>query len=948
MRVSQVPLVGRRPELAALRDALDGATRGAGRCLVVAGEAGIGKTRLVEELLDGVDTGTTLVARGQCADSGAGPVPYAGLDGVLRDLVGALGEEAVLDAAGPAADALGVILPRLVTVRPGVDGGRVPEVLTDLLTTLCARRTVVVVVEDLHWSDDVTRTTVARLARAAPSTHLLVLVTYRSDDVGRRHPLRTTLAELDRARLAERVEVPRLADPEVVELARAVLPDAPAGADRTGAGGLDELVERAEGVPFYVEELACCYDGDIPVSLRDVLLLRYAGLSEAAQAFCRVVAAGGVRAGRDVLAAVLGDEALEQAEPAAREAVDALVLQADPDGYRFRHALMQEAVEAELLPTERRRLHAAYAEALATGAATVPRLVEQADHWWHARVPDRALAAAVTGLDAAANDVAPAAAVRLGERALELWDTVPDAADVTGTTHHDLLVRVAEAETVATHVDRALALARQALDEWPADDPAGRARTLGLVAVQQLRAGDVAGLDRTREALAAAPQDDLGTLAGLLRLDARAKMLAGRFQEAVAAAGRGYEAATAAGDRSTAALLLNTSGLARLSAGDPGGLDELEESRRLSGDDWAGRAHYFTNLSDHQLRLGRFAEALRTASAGAEVGRAGGSGWSSRAMLEGNVAEALIGLGRWEEADAWYRRATNEVSPSAWAVYLAERWTWLTLWRGDVETAQAMGRRHRAVWLRFAEVEMQVRGRAPATLAELALARDDVDDALDLVRHAADPGRLSGAYALTVLAVAARVLARARATGRTVDVGPYEEALAAAAFWPTHRLWATVFAAELGRTPWPEVSAFGPDDGAPAHLRPYALVREGEHRLAAGDKARARELLGDAAEAARDVGAGSLLARATSLLHDAGLAAPTRRRPGEAGADPLTDRERQVLELVAEGLTNGQIAERLFISRKTASVHVSAILRKLGVTSRTEAAVVARSAAHPA
>ena len=319
----------------------------------------------------------------------------------------------------------------------------------------------------------------------------------------------------------------------------------------------------------------------------------------------------------------------------------------------------------------------------------------------------------------------------------------------------------------------------------------------------------------------------------------------------------------------------------------------------------------------------------------------------SRTMLEGNVAEALVMLGRWTEADAWYERATTQVEPSTFAVYLAERWTWLTLWRGDVDGALAMARRHRPVWMRHERIEAQVRYRIRTTLAELALVRDDLDDALDLVGIVTDSRQGGIPYVLPLLGVAGRVLARAREAGRDVDVAPYREVLARCAAWPTYEIWEALFDAELGARPWSAVADHGTADGAPAHLRPYALWRAGQGLLASGHKAEARSRLTAAVEAADVIDAGYVRDRAVTLLGDAGPAVPRRgaRQDLVPGLDGLTDRERQVLDLVAEGLTNGQIAERLYISRKTASVHVSAILRKLGVASRTEAAVVART--HP-
>lgn len=935
------PLVGRAAELTSLREAYAHARNGTGGVVVVGGEAGIGKTRLVAEFLAEADAGEAapLVLHGQCADSGSGPLPYAALTGVLADVLDTLGPEATLAAAGPAADALGLLAPRLVDVRRDVDTGRLPEVLADLTTTLASERPVVLVLEDLHWSDDVTRTVLARLARTAPATTLLVVVTYRSDDVGRRHPLRTTLAELERARLVTRVDVPRLDAAEATRLFSSLVSSRPDAPDLSGTV-LGDLVERSEGVPFYAEELADFAGDALPDSLRELLLLRYSSLSDAAQRFCRTVAAAGQRAAHELLVAMLGADGLDDAEAAAREAVEAHVLVAEVDGYRFRHALIQESVDAELLPGESRRLHAACASALEEGERTLARIAAAADHWWRARVPDRALASAVQVVAAPETyGQAPSAVVAAaGERALELWELVPDAEEVAGLTHAALLRHVSVALQDAAQIERAAALAREAVSEWPAEDPAGRARALSTLAHILGKACDPAS-DRTLdEALDILPADDHAGRAPLLRLKARNAMMDHRHGEAIAAAGAALAAATAAGDSQNVSLALNLRAMSRLDRGELDALDELERSHEVASDDWRAQCHYYTNASDVRLKLGQFAGAEQIAESGAEIARALGAGWATRAMLEGNVAEAWIGSGRWSDAEAWYARSVPLIDPSDYAVYLGERWTWLTMWRGDVDAAQARARAHRATWLRFGRVEEQIRGRVSATLAELALLRDDLDDALDLVRIAVDPESLGPFYRLTTLAVAARVLDRARRAGRQVDVAPYRAALATCTLWPTYPTWAALFAAELGDGSWEAVVAA---DG-PAHLRPYALYRDGASLLEAGDRAAARERLDAAVEAADAIGCGLVGDQARALLDGAALArgAGRARHPDRA----LTDRERQVLGLVAEGLTNGQIAERLYISRKTASVHVSAILRKLGVSSRTEAAVLARSA----
>ncbi|WP_285108541.1 LuxR family transcriptional regulator [Promicromonospora sp. MEB111] len=963
MPVPRARLVGRAPELGALEAALADVRSGGSRTVVVAGEAGIGKTRLLDELTSRADGAHVIV--GQCADSGSGPVPYAALAGLLHGIVQAVGTETAVAAAGPAAGALAAVTPQLFAPASDAGADRIPEVLTDLLTALAAERPFVVVLEDLHWSDDITRAVAVRLARTAPSG-LLLLLSYRSDDVGRAHPLRTVMAELDRARLATRLDLSRLGADEVREMARDLLAEpARPGTGLDGAPGnltdlndlvdladLTDLADRSEGVPFYVEELVGFLGTDLPDSLRDILLLRYWNLSRQAQALCRVVAAN-PRVRYDVLDAVLADAAADGPghEETAREAVDARVLVVTDVGYTFRHALVQEAVYAELLPGERRRLHAAYARVLERayppGARSVAKLSRIADHWWRAGVLDQALAAAVAGHNAAAADAASAASVALGERALELWEQVPDAEAVAGLPHHELLRTVAESLRGSTRTARALAVAHEAVAEWPDDDPVGLARALSDTALIAGQAGSDEGPGLIERALALVePGRDDAVRGQLLILRARRAMLDGRSKEGMESATAAYEAATAIGSDEIRAVALNLRGVSRMQLGDMDGFAEIERGRAVAGDAWQGLSRYYINGSDALLTVGDAAGAAKIAEEGVSAARRYGASEGSRVMIEGNIVEAQIDLGDWAEAAAWYERTVPLVHDSVYAVYLGERRTWLAMWRGFVEQAQAEARRRAATWDRFGRLEAQIRSRVATTRAELALLRDEPDEALERVSAVIAPDDPHiPVYDLPRLAVAARAIARLRQQGRDVDDAPYRAELARCTHWPTYPVWSAVFEAELGTGPWTAAAELP----GPAHLRLHALYREGARLLEAGDRAGARTTLGTAVTEAERIGAGLVVRQALDLSTRAGLldggtglagpACAAGAPPSDAGTDSLTARERQVLALVAEGLTNGQIAERLFISAKTASVHVSAILRKLGVATRTEAAL---------
>lgn len=967
-------LVGRHRELADLRDALDEVRAGTGRTVVVAGEAGIGKTRLVEELTSSAED--VVVLTGQCADSGSGPVPYAALTGILHDIVGERGLERTLAAAGPASGALSAVAPGLVQADGDPGAERVPEVVAALVTGLAADRPVLVVVEDLHWSDDVTRALTIRLARAMTPGLLLVL-TYRSDDVGRDHPWRPAMAELDRGRVVTRVDLRRLGENEVRAMAGDLVGQVP------DTAFLTDLVERSEGVPFYVEELAGALDGsDLPESLRDILLLRYWRLSREAQALCRVVAAAGPRVWYDVLDDVLTDAGYDDGnglDDAAREAVESSVLVATAERYQFRHALMQEAVYSELLPGERRRLHIAYAKALTTAlsrrARSVAKLSRIADHWWRAGVLDNALAAAVEGLGAAIAGAAISAAVRLGKRALELWEQVPDAQTVAGMPHHELLRRVADAARRSSRSQRALVLARQALDEWPVDDPVGMARMLGDAALCAGHAGTDEGPLFVDKALGLVePGRDDAVRAELLVRKARYLGLDGEVEEAIEVARAAYRMALAEGLTTLASIALNHSGTSKHSLGDPVGSEEITEARRLAGTDWEGLSKYYINGSNTHLIDGDWARALAETEQGIEVARGLGALEMSTIWVEMNRAEALVGLGRWAEAAAFYEQRIPLTHDSTAAVHLQMQSTWLMLWRGQVADAAREARRRASFWNRFCALEEQIRMRVTMLNAQIALAQGQVRTAHDIVTAFVTTCHRAP-YLMEPLALVAHTVAGLRATGATVDEAPYRAALARCAHWPTYPMWAATFDAELGTGRWADVLDH---PGGPAHAYVYARYREGRALLESGDRSASRTVLTDALIESDRVGTGLISGWIMDLLVRAGLDAGVRDLLADAeaaaasttsvtsvpspspasGADdgprasvedseprppsstePLTARERQVLNLVADGLTNAQIARRLFISPKTASVHVSAILRKLGVSTRTEAAL---------
>jgi len=480
--------VGRAAESARLAAARDRAAAGTPTVVVVGGEAGVGKSRLVGELAAGSRAAGATVLTGGCVELGGEGLPFAPVVAVLRMLARGLGGAGLATAVPePARSELARLLPELgpppvggpepPRPHPGSAQRRLFELLLGLLERLADRRPTILVVEDLHWADRSTRNLLAYLVRNLRHGRLLLLLTYRSDELHRRHPLRPLLAELERDPRVERLELGCFDLGEVAAQLTGILGVAPP------TRFVERVHARSGGNALFVEELAAAAGGAPPASggLREVLLARIEPLPEPARKLLRVVAVGGGRVGHELLAEVAGLPAPELLA-GLRAAVSARVLLVDAHdgGYGFRHALVKEAVDDALLPGERCRLHARLAAALRQAGAGIPgvdpaRAAELAWHWYAAHDLERALPAAVDAGLAAERSYAFAEAQHHFERALELWELVPAA---PGLDRVALLGRAAEAAANAGGTERAISLIRGALAEV---DPARDPRRAGLL-----------------------------------------------------------------------------------------------------------------------------------------------------------------------------------------------------------------------------------------------------------------------------------------------------------------------------------------------------------------------------------------------------------------------------------------------------------------------------------
>jgi hypothetical protein len=478
---SRFPLVARSAEIEQLRAALSRAEAGTAGTVLVSGEAGVGKSRLLSEIADAARSAGARVFSGRCVDIGEAGFPYLPFIEVVEQV--RAGNPEVL-SAWPALGALTAGAP-LESTRLSVAESSVPgedrnlgqirhfdqlqlfDAVLGALTELTRDACTVLQLEDLHWSDPSTRDLLSFLLSRLSNQRVLIIASYRSDDLHRRHPLRALLAELVRLPAVERLDLQPFDQRDAERFVRTL-----AEGDITDAVAAD-VAARSQGNAFYAEELVAAgsTSGDgIPTVLADVLLARVEKLSPTTQRVLRAASVTGrYHVRHPTLDAVVDLDAAEL-EAALREAMQHNILVPGiKDAYTFRHALLREAIYADLLPGERVRLHAAYAARLASHGGPAAGL---AYHSINANDLPTALAASVQAAQDARRKGALGAELQQIERALELWDAVEDPVSVAGTTEFALTCQAAYAAGSAGQPERALAYMRNAIPLADAqDDP---------------------------------------------------------------------------------------------------------------------------------------------------------------------------------------------------------------------------------------------------------------------------------------------------------------------------------------------------------------------------------------------------------------------------------------------------------------------------------------------
>ena len=980
-------LIGRASELAQLEGAFELAASGvsAGTILVL-GEAGVGKSRLVNEL-----SGRVRAAGGQALSGGAMEIdeanlPYVPILEALRPIV-----DDALDRDADAEEAIARGRPELARLFPEL-GPSFPDDRSDLglaqtrlfgqvlglLGRLGRRRPVLVVLEDLQWADRSTRELVAFLGRTLHSARVLLVVTVRTDALHSRHPMTPLLAELSRIERVRRIHLERFTREEHDAQVAAILGHRPEPAM------LAQTYARSDGNPFYTEELIAPGIGTVALSsgLQEMLLARARGLSDRTRRLLRVVSVGW-SVTHPLLEAVAGlpsDELLES----LREAVDRAILTTDPSSarYRFRHPLIAEAVYEDLLPGERIRAHRAFATALEAeprlGDPSPPRAAaERANHWLRAGEERRALPALIDAARTAHAAFAQAEAFGALERALAIIEVDPDALEGIHVHLAELTRLAAEAAQLSGEFARAVELWERTVALMdPVGDPVATALLHARTGEAYWLIGDGASFTRHRrravELVPVAPPTRERSWV-LSRL-ASALLMEPEVDEATSLAEEAARVARSVGAEREEGRALGVLGTARLLAGDAEGAVEqltaaLAISTRLGRLD--EEAIDRSNLSEALHEAGRLADALEVVVTGVERVHAAGLHHTygettnaiavDRAFLHGDwgLASRLVddGLSRAPRGlpQVWLAlgiaaleaaRGNHEVAGEALAtVDRLSNSPRVIGWTGPHEQ-----RTHAALWAGRPAEALEHARAGLASLDELRPAPGAVGWrwlSIHALRAIGDLRELPGARRdpdrLNVLAREADELLAPFHRHAAAAAGPHGPS----AHFEADRLQALAeHSRAVGRDDHLAWRGAGDAWQRLEHGFDHAVARwrEGAAALGAGGAAtdEARDALQVAYRLACAMGAVPLMESITSLARRGRISLDGMPHPaGDQTGGRLTAREREVLALLAGGMTNREIAERLFISSKTASVHVTNIKDKLGVSSRVEAATAA-------
>jgi DNA-binding CsgD family transcriptional regulator len=940
-----VPLVGRTRERTELRRAVAAMSDGHGGLLLLAGEAGIGKTRLATEVLEA--SGLLWIA-GSGDQSGApyGPIVEA-LRSYLRRVPGGLSD------CGPLAGHLALLLPELGPAPESADRATMFEAIRCALVATGDTGPVVLFLDDLQWADDTTLELLPVLAGALTEERVLLLGAYRSDEIPRGHALRRMRTELRRARGLQEVELGPLEVDETSALVAGVLDDVPGRALAT------TIFLNTQGIPFFVEELVRALavqgrlgpsrrgvelvgreDLPIPESVRDAVLVRTATLPAPAWEALQVAAVAGGRFQPELLDGLVDEEELEHVLERG------FLVAADGGTVEFRHSLAREAVYSTVPRRRRRVLHREIAGRLErTGA----RPSEIAEHWLLAQENDRGRQALVAAARESCALHAYRDAAKAARRALELWPEGVDEADRLATVES-----LGECAQLAGDLDEAARAWEEAADGLVRDGDQLRLAALHrrLAGLYELQCKWEEAFARRSAAAESFASARLPGEAAAERLTAAVNLQStGSLSAALELVRRARAESEAAGRDDLKARTLGLEGLIRARLGDPAaGLDLARSGLSLAlAENLVGPAAevydrlglIFDNASDYRGALDIWDEAVALCET---------HGISDRKQVcLSCVAYTMRKTGEWDRAVEICRGLLASPHTPRSATCTALGITGLIrVLRGQLGRTRSMLLESAVLADRIAFMGMRIENA-------MALARlDELEESFDaaarrcrellaLARSGEDRHyQVMGLRWATTCFASQRLVedagAAAEELSRLAALTGSTESLAALA----HALGETALLegdAEVAAAHFTRALELTRDMEIPPD-RAEIQFRAGVALVAAGEREIGIERLGDAYRMARKLRARPLAQRVAAELVSVGE--PVDRRLGRRAAATLergglTRRELEVVRLVASGRTNREIAHELFLSPRTVDMHVRNILSKLGARSRTEA-----------
>jgi DNA-binding CsgD family transcriptional regulator len=938
-------VIGRDAERARLDAALERARLGEGAVVLLSGEAGVGKTRLVADLAAGTDA---LVLPGSPAHA----APYGPLVAALRSYLRVRPDG--LDKCGPLRPHLALLLPELGNPAPTADRPTLFEALRCAFAHVAAERHALVVLDDLQSSDEGTLDVLSALAEPLRELPVLVIAAYRSDGLARDHGIRRLRNDLRRAGRLDELVLRPLDLHHTTELLAHSLQESPSPSLARA------IYDRTEGIPFFVEELATALrvsgavqagrrglelagQGEVPLpdTVRDAVLIGTSELSGDARAAAEAVAVAGETFDLDLVASLSTEDGLS-------ELLQRGLVHEDVAGTgAFRHALTREALYADVPWMRRRALHRALAEQLERRGAP-HRAV--ATHWLGARAGEQAREAL---LRAAAESEAVHAyrdAAESGRQALELW---PESGD--DGRRAEALARYGRCSQLAGELADAARAWRElvALRSAAGDDRGMADAQRELAAVHELK-GDREAAFAARRAAAEAYRSIgcPGEAAVELLAMANQRRLAAKHGEAVELARAAREAAESAGRLDLRIRTLGLEGVACAKHGDyEGGLAIVRSGLALAleHDLTAVAAELYQRLSVTLYDSADYRRAEEALDTALELCRAIPDPGTEVACVT-CMAYVLRERGEWSRAAEMCR----ELIGAGTAVFVAEALLGsVHAGQGKLSSARRLLTSSLATAARVSHYNMAI--DSTSALARVAAAEGNEDEADERCHallaawaesddhhyavggirwaavHFAGRGNRAGAHACV------------EALTRIASESGYADALAALA----HAIAETALregdadaaADQLSRAVELHRGLDMPFERAQIELRAGVAL------AAAGERELALERLSDAYRTARKLGARPLAAEAAREVASLGESIVVRlgrRAQADADGSGLSAREREVVRLLAVGRTNREIAQDLFLSRRTVDSHVRSILRKLDCRSRVEAAGRAR------